>query len=173
MRLILLTMLAISPCLAQAPPGTAKIAVINGQKAMLSTQEGKKVADRLKAKLEARNKEFETCQVEIAQLEDQFNKGAAVMTGDRKDQLASTINEKKKRYQRDSEDAREETERDQQQAAQSLDDRLSAVIHKFAADNGYTLVIDSSVPGNPVRYASTAIDITADVVALYDKTYGK
>jgi hypothetical protein len=34
-----------------------------------------------------------------------------------------------------------------------------------------TLVVDISTPGNQVRYAAPTVDITKDIVTLYDKTY--
>jgi outer membrane protein len=173
MKLFVITMLVslIGPVL-QAQ-GTAKVAVINGQAALVSTQEGKKAFEQLKAKVETKRKDFEARQNQIAQLDDQLNKGGSVMSADKREQLASSINDKKKRLQRDTQDADEETQRDQQQTFQPLEDKLNAVINKYAADNGYSLVIDFSVPGSPVRYAAPGTDITKDVVALYDKTNGK
>ena len=47
---------------------------------------------------------------------------------------------------------------------------MMAVIEKYAKDNGYTMILDVSNPNTPVLYASSAIDITQDIVSLYDKT---
>jgi outer membrane protein len=43
------------------------------------------------------------------------------------------------------------------------------VIDKYAKDNGYTLVLDVSSQQTPVLYASNTIDITKDIIDLYDK----
>jgi outer membrane protein len=170
MKVWLVTMLGVLQCLAQQ--GATRVAVINGQAALVGTQEGKKALERWTAKLDTKKKEFEARQNEIAQIEDQLSKGASVMTGDKKEQLLNTLNNKKKRLQRDLQDADEETQRDQQQSFQPLEERLSATIDKYAADNGYALVIDLSVQGSPVRYAAPSTDITKEIVTLYDKTYG-
>jgi outer membrane protein len=170
MRFVVAAIVAILPCVLPAQQAM-KIAVINGQAALVSTQEGKKAFDQLKAKVEAKRKEFELRQNELVQLEDQLNKSGAVIASDKKDQLATTINDKKKRLQRDSQDADEDAQKDQVQFFQPIEDRLNAIINKYAADNGYSLVIDINTPGSPVRYAATAIDITKDVVALYDKSH--
>ena len=45
-----------------------------------------------------------------------------------------------------------------------------AVIEKYAKDNGYSMILDVSNPNTPVLYASSGIDITQDIVSLYDKT---
>ncbi len=47
---------------------------------------------------------------------------------------------------------------------------MMAVIEKYAKDNGYSMILDVSNPNTPVLYASSGIDITQDIVALYDKT---
>ncbi len=52
---------------------------------------------------------------------------------------------------------------------QSLGQRMMAVIEKYAKDNNYTLILDVSNPNTPVLYASSGIDITSDIVSLYDK----
>jgi outer membrane protein len=43
------------------------------------------------------------------------------------------------------------------------------VVDKYAKDNGFTLVLDVSSPQTPVLYASNTIDITKEIVDLYDK----
>ena len=46
---------------------------------------------------------------------------------------------------------------------------MMAVIEKYAKDNSYTMILDVSNPNTPVLYASSAIDITQDIISLYDK----
>jgi outer membrane protein len=46
---------------------------------------------------------------------------------------------------------------------------MMAVIDKYAKDNGYTLILDVSSPQTPVLYASNTIDVTKDIIDLYDK----
>jgi outer membrane protein len=43
------------------------------------------------------------------------------------------------------------------------------VLDKYAKDNGYTLILDISSPQTPVMYASNAIDVTREIIELYDK----
>jgi outer membrane protein len=46
---------------------------------------------------------------------------------------------------------------------------MMAVIDKYATDRGYALILDISSPQTPVLYASNTIDITRDIIALYDQ----
>ena len=155
---------------AYAQQTNAKVGVISIQGALVGTKDGQKASQELDQKFMPRKKEFDTRQNEIAQLQDQYNKGGTVMSEDKRNQLAREIDEKKKRLQRDMQDAEEELQGEQQRLLQGLGQRMMAVIEKYAKDNGYTMILNVSDPNTPVLYASSAIDITQDIISLYDKT---
>jgi len=146
-----------------------KVGVISVQGAIVGTKDGQKASQELDTKFAPRKKEFDSRQSELASLQDQFNKGGSVLSEDKRNQLARDIDEKKKRLERDMQDAQEELQGEQQRLLQSLGQRMMAVIEKYAKDNNYTLILDVSNPNTPVLYASSGIDITSDIVSLYDK----
>jgi outer membrane protein len=47
---------------------------------------------------------------------------------------------------------------------------MMAVIDKYAQQNGFAVVLDVSNQNTPVLYASNTVDITKEVIDLYDKT---
>jgi outer membrane protein len=153
---------------AQTPP--SKVGVISIQGAIVGTKDGQKASQELDTKFVPRKKEFDSRQSEIAQLQDQYNKGGTVMAEEKRNQLARDIDEKKKRLERDMSDAEEDLKGEQQKVLQGLGQRMMAVIEKYAKDNGYSMILDVSNPNTPVLYASSGIDITQDIVSLYDKT---
>jgi outer membrane protein len=155
---------------AMAQQAASKVGVISIQGAIVGTKDGQKASQELDSKFVPKKKEFDTRQNEIAQLQDQYNKGGNLMADDKRNQLAREIDEKKKRLERDMQDAQEELQSEQQKVLQSLGQRMMAVIEKYAKDNGYTMILDVSNPNTPVLYASSGIDITQDIVSLYDKT---
>ena len=157
-----------SSALAQQVP--TKVGVISIQGAIVGTKDGQKASQELDSKFAPKKKEFDTRQSEVAQLQDQYNKGGSVMAEDKRNQLARDIDEKKKRLERDMQDAEEDLKGEQQKLLQGLGQRMMVVIEKYAKDNGYTMILDVSNPNTPVLYASSAIDITQDIVSLYDKT---
>jgi outer membrane protein len=155
---------------ATAQTSAGKVGVISVQGAIVGTKDGQKASQELDAKFAPKKKEFDGRQAEIAQLQDQYNKGGNLMSDDKRNQLARDIDEKKKRLERDMQDAQEELQGEQQKLLQSLGQRMMAVIEKYAKDNGYTMILDVSNPNTPVLYASSGIDITQDIVSLYDKS---
>lgn len=155
---------------AYAQQSPAKVGVISVQGAIVGTHDGQKASQQLTVKFDPKKKEFDARQSEIGQLQDQYNKGGSVMNEEKRNQLARDIDEKKKRLQRDMQDANEELQGEQQRVLQGLGQRMMAVIEKYAKDNGYTIILDVSNPNTPVLYASSGIDITQDIVQLYDKS---
>lgn len=148
---------------------TNKVGVISVQGAIVGTKDGQKASQELDQKFAPKKKEFDTRQSEVASLQDQLNKGGSVMSEDKRAQLTRDIDDKKKRLERDIQDAQEELQGAQQTLLSSLGQRMMAVIEKYAKDNGYSMILDVSNPNTPVLYASSAVDITQDIVSLYDK----
>jgi len=155
---------------AAAQQSSAKVGVISVQTAIVGTKDGQKASQELQTKFAPKQKDVQTRQSEITQLQDQLNKGGSLMNEEKRNQMARDIDEKKKRLERDVQDDQEELQQEQQRVLQGLGQRMMAVIEKYAKDNGYTLILDVSNPNTPVLYASTGIDITPDIISLYDKT---
>ncbi len=155
---------------AQTPaPGVGKVGVISINGAIAGTKDGQKATAELESKFNPKKKEFDSRQNEIVQLQDQLTKGGSVMSEEKRTQMARDIDEKKKRLERDAQDTQEDFQAEQQKLLQSLGARMMAILEKYAKDNGYTLILDVGNPNTPVLYASSAIDITPDIIALYDK----
>jgi len=154
---------------AQAPGPAGKVGVINVQGALISTKDGQKAAAELEAKAAPKRKELEAKQNEINSLKDQLQKGSNTLSEAAKQNLYRDIDQKTKNLKRDAEDAEAEFNQDQQKVLQQLGQRVMAVIDKYSRDNGFTLILDVSSPQTPVLYASNTIDITKDIIEMYDK----
>ncbi len=49
--------------------------------------------------------------------------------------------------------------------------KLIDVIDKYSKENGYGIILDTSAQQTPVMWAANQIDITQDIVRLYDQSY--
>jgi outer membrane protein len=153
---------------ATQPP--TKVAVIYFQGAIVGTKDGQKAAAELDAKANPKRKELELKQNDVNSLQDQYNKGQNTLSDAAKNELLKNIEIKKKALQRDFEDTKEDFDQEQQKLLQQLAQKMTAVIERYAHDHGYTLVVDVSNPQSPVLFASTSIDITKDIIDLYDQS---
>jgi outer membrane protein len=128
----------------------SKVGIIHIQNAIMSTREGQKAATDLQARFDP-------------------SKGSNTMAEEKRLQLTRDIDQKTRSLNRDSEDTQAEFEQEQNKLLNQLGQKIMAVIDKHARDNGFSLILDVSSPQTPVLYAANGIDITKDIVDLYDK----
>ena len=154
-----------------AAPGSVpnKVGIIHIQNAIISTKDGQKAAAELQTRFAPKKSDLEKKQSTISQLQDQLRKGSNTMSEDAKQKLMREVDQNTKSLNRETEDAQAELDQEQNKIMQELGQRISAVIDKYARDNGYSMILDVSSPQTPVMYAASGIDITQDVIALYDK----
>ena len=154
--------------LAQAP-APAKIATIHIQNAMVGTKEGQKAAAGLQARVEPRRKEIEAKQAEITAKQAEVNKSRNTMAEAKLASLQRDIDSLTKSLQRDSQDAQEELQQEQDKVLNELGQKMMVVIDKYARDNGFAIVVDTSAQQSPLLWAANGLDITKEIVDLYDK----
>ena len=151
---------------AQTP---AKVAIIHVQNAILQTKDGQKAASDLQGRFAPKKAALDKKQADIAALQDTLRKGSATMSEEAKAKLIRDIDANNKSLQRDTEDAQADLDAEQGKIMQELGNKVMAVLEKYATGNGYALVLDVSNPQTPVLWASQTIDITGDIVKLYDQ----
>ena len=146
-----------------------KIAVIEIQTALISTKEGQQARLELENRLGPKQKVLEDKRAEVVALQDKLAKTQSVISQTAKDELERTIQLRTTRFQRDAEDLQAEVETEQRKVVDALGQKMSQVIDKFAQANGYAVVMDVSNPQTPVLFAINDVNITKQVVELYDK----
>ena len=149
---------------------TQKFGVIDMQKALLSTKDGQKAVDELKAKFSPKEQEFQKRQSDLQAKQEQYRRTENTISEDAKATLARDIDTMTKNLQRDSDDVRQDVDAEQQRVLNDLGAKMMAVLTKYSADKGLTMVFDLSGQPNNVLYAASAIDITTDIIKLYDSS---
>ena len=154
---------------AQAVP--TKVAIIHVQNAILSTKDGQKAAADLQSTFAPKKADLDKKQQDIAALQDQLKKGQTTMSEDAKTKLMRDIDSGTTRLNRETQDAQADLDEAQGKLMQELGNKMMAVVEKYATQNGFALVLDVSNPQTPVLWAASAVDITNDIVKLYDQAY--
>ena len=156
---------------SQPTPFPRRVATIFGQNAIASTQEGQKATAALTAKFAPRKEEYDRKQAEMLALRDQAKKSAATATAEARDRLNQQIDAKSREVKRLGEDSQAALEQEEGAMLQELGDKLLAVVRDYAARNSFAVVFDVSAPNGPVLWASPAVDITNEIVKLYDQAH--
>ena len=115
--------------------------------------------------------EYNRKQSELQTLRDQLKKGQATMSAEALRTLNQSIDNKSREVQRLGQDSQTALEEEEGAMMQQLGDKLMAVVRDYATRNGYAVVIDVSLPNGPVLWASPSVDITNEIVKLYDQTH--
>ena len=156
---------------AAAAPEPTKVAILYVQNAILSTDEGKKAATELQGKFNPRRSALEKRQADIQAKQEQLKKGSATMSDEAKGRLAQQIQSDQKSLQRDADDLNSDAEQEQGKIFQDLYNKLNAVVSQYATRNGYAVVLDVSNQQGPIMWAAASVDITGDIVKLYNQAH--
>ena len=158
---------------SQTPaPAPTKIGIIYAAEAIQTTKEGQQAIDELTKKvIQPKKDALDKLQATIQADSDRLNKGRATMSPDAQTKLKTDIDANTKTFTRNQEDAQAEVEEQQGKIMQELGTKMMTVLTKFATENGFAAILDVSNQATPVLWAASEINITNDIVKLYDAKY--
>jgi outer membrane protein len=173
---------AAAPGAASAPASSApavtgtgtKVGTISMEQAIFATNEGRRDFEALSKKLEPKQNELKNQNDEIDALKKQLNAQQDKLNEDARGNLVKQIETKQKSLDRQLQDAREDAQNQQNEIAQRIIQKLGPVLIKYAADNGFGVIMDTSQPWpqSPVVWWGEAVDVTKPVVDLYNAQSG-
>jgi outer membrane protein len=157
------------------PPATGtKVGTINIEGAIFSSNEGRRDVEALSKKLEPKQGELKNASDEIDGLKKQLSTQGDKMNDDAAATLRKQIESKQKVFERSMQDAREEAQSQQGEIMQRVLGKMAPVIVKYASENGFGIIIDTSQPWpqGPVVWYGQAVDITQPVIEAYNVKSG-
>jgi outer membrane protein len=146
----------------------SRVAVINMQAAILESVEGKKAAEILRAKYDAKVAELEKKKKEIEDLTAELKKQQQNLSEDAVAGKTKSIDTKQKELTRAGEDANNEFQQLQSEAINAVGNRILKIIQAFGAEQNFTLVIDNSSPQAGILYFNPTVDITTEIIRRFD-----
>jgi outer membrane protein len=159
---------------ATAPAGTSKVGIIDIQQAIIATNEGGRDFEALAKKFEPKRTELQAQNTDIENLKKQLQTQGDKMNDEARANLVKSIETKQKSLQRSAEDAQNEFQQQQNEVAQRILQKMAPVIDKYAKENGFSLLLDSSNPWpqGPLLWATAGVDVTKPVVDAYNAQSG-
>ena len=164
----LLALALAAPLAAQAPAagGAIKIAVIDTEKILLSSQAGKKAVADLKKLQEQRETELRGKAQELKDLQTKISEGRLSLAQDKLADLSKQYEEKEITLRRAQDDATRELNKKRDEMLAAIDERVMPVINQAGKDLGYTLIFRKFESG--LIYADEAVDITNTIIQRLD-----
>lgn len=145
-----------------------KIAVIDMQGALLTTKEGLKAADELKAKFSPKEQELTKRQQDLQAKQEAYRKTQNTISATEKARMEREIDTTQKALERDADDAKADFEGEQNRLLGAIMQKMQTVLTKYAADNAITMIVDVSTQPNNLLYADQSANISAAIVKIFD-----
>jgi len=149
----------------------AKVAVINIRLAIGSTAEGKQATAELQSQFAPRQNELENLNKQINDLRQQLAANQTTWSDEQKAKAQTQGQRMTAKLDRMNNELNEDAQAAQSDVVDRIGRKMMDVLDRYARENGYGVVVDTSAQGSPVLYASPSIDITQDIIKLYDQAY--
>src|SRR5690349_2027825 len=120
-------------------------------------------------KYEQRETEIHQRQDDVQDLQQQLQQQMTTLSPDEQSRMQHDLQEKQTVLQRLEQDAQSAFQYDRDTLMRDLGQKMVKVIDQYASAHGYALVIDGSQV--PVYYAAKGVDITPEIVKLYDSSH--
>jgi outer membrane protein len=161
---------------AQAPAaaGSAaagKVGVISIRQAIGTTAEGKVAQAELQSQFAPRQNEIENLNKQINDLQQRLQAGQNKLNAEEEARLRQQGQRLAQRLDRMNTEYQEDVNAALGDITDRIGRKMVDVLDRYSRENGYVIVLDSSAQSTPILYASTQIDVTQDIVRLYDQAY--
>jgi outer membrane protein len=156
---------------AAAPAAAGKVGVINIQAAIASTAEGKQAAAELQSQFTPRMNELQNLQKQIEDVRNRLQAGQSTLSDEEKARLQREGDTLTRTYQRKQQELQDDTNDAQQDVVNRIGRKLVDILNKYSKENGYAIVLDDSSQQTPVIFAANQIDVTQDIIRLFDQSY--
>ena len=165
-------LVAAAPVPAQAPAAgglPTKVAVIDFRAAITSTAEGRQVSAELQSQFASRQSELEGITKSMEDIQTRARAGERTISDEERARLQRQYQRLQQQLQRKQEEFQQDLNDAQEDAFKRMGAKMQEVVTRYARENGYAVVMDPSQAG--VIYFSTQLDVTQDLIHLYDQAY--
>jgi len=149
----------------------SKVGVINIRQAIVTTAEGKQASAELQSQFAPKQNELEGLNKQINDLRQRLQAGQTTLSDEEKQRLTVQGQRLAARFERQNTELQEDVNQAQADVVDKIGRKMMDVLDRYARENGYVAIFDSSAQNTPILYASTNIDVTQEIIKLYDQAY--
>jgi len=149
----------------------AKVGVISVRQAIVATAEGKQASAELTSQFAARQNELEALNKQINDLRQRLQAGGSTLNDDEKQRLTVQGQRLTAQLERKNNEMQEDVNAAQADVIDRIGKKMMDILDRYARENGYVAIFDSSAQNTPILYASNNIDVTQEIIKLYDQAY--
>jgi len=166
-RLAWLIALGMSLAPLAAVAQEVKIAFVDREKALFSTEQGKRARDELQAKVKAAEGQLKPLADDIQKLQQEIEAKKFVLAQDALRDMQARLLEQQNRYQSKGKELEGQLKIDQARLLSPLEEKLKSVIETVGKEQGYSVILERQVP-QLILYSREQHDITDLVVTRFN-----
>ena len=151
---------------AQAP----KIAVVDLQRAINETEDGRKAKDKLKKLFESRQQGLDKKQQELKKLKEEIEKQQSVWTAEVRQTKVESYQKQIVELQQVYVDYQRELAEKEGELTKTIVERMEKILRRVGQTEGYALIVERNEAG--VIYVPTNLDLTDLVIQRYNAGEG-
>lgn len=151
-----------------SPAFAGPIAVVDFQRAVTETDQGKAAQKKIDDMYETRRAEIERMQRDLEKQIQDFQARAMILSDEARAEQEQQLMLKQQQFQQRSMQYEVELQQTYSTLLADLDQKMRALAATIAKDKGYDLVLDSAVV---VYMGGSVVDMTSELVARYNKTH--
>lgn len=162
----LLMMFVLASGLTFAHAATTNIAVVDMQKAIQATAEGKKAKSELEGEFDKKKKELQKRESDLKKMGEDLEKKKSVLSEEALGKKQAEFQEEMMKYRDVMGKSQVEIQKKERDLTAPILEKMRKVIEKVAKEKGFNLVLENS---GAILFAEKTNDITDDVVKAFEK----
>jgi outer membrane protein len=156
---------------AAGAASSGKVGVINVRQAIVSTAEGKLASAELQSQFAPRQNELESLNKQINDLRQQLAANQNTWNDEQKAKATTQGQRYAAQLERKNNELNEDVQAAQGDVVDRIGRKMMDVLDRYSRENGFVVVLDTSSQNSPILFASSGIDVTQDIIKLYDQAY--
>jgi len=145
-------------------PGSIKIGVVDQEKVLNDSAEGKRLNAELQKLRSAKMTAIDAKEKEISGIQEQLLRASGTLSDDKRDDLSRQLKRKRIEYERLNDDANAEFQEAGGRAQARLISIFRDIVTKYASEKGFTVILEKG----SIYFASPTVGITDEVLARFN-----
>jgi Skp family chaperone for outer membrane proteins len=152
-----------------APP--TKFKVMDMRAAIINTAEARAAGAQLQSQFAPQNAAIDGIQKQMDDIQKRGTAGANTLSDEEKGKMQRQYGLLQNQLKRASEQLQEQSEAAQADIVDGIGRKMMDLVENYAKENGLDCVLNSSGDSLSVLYKSTNLDVTQEIIKLYDQKY--
>jgi Skp family chaperone for outer membrane proteins len=152
-----------------APP--TKFKVMDMRAAIINTAEARAAGAQLQSQFAPQTANLEALQKQIDDLQKRLGAGANTLSDEEKGKISRQIQLLQNQGKRASEQLDEQSQAAQADIVDNIGRKMMDIVDNYRKENGLDCVLNSSGDSLSVLSKATDLDVTQEIVKLYDQKY--